>query len=180
MSNSKSQEMELKVLELLDDFEDKLESAPTVPLTGKILVDREEFLEILKDINILLPDEYQHVRWIKSQKQQIIEDANKLAQELITNARHEELKIVEQAKAQENDILMNASLRSREMIDENDIVLKARHRADQIVEEAEMRAEEIRRGSYEYAEEIMKKVAYNMSKVLHTVNENLEELEEYK
>ncbi len=180
MTNPKKQELELRVLELIEEFEDKLESAPTVPLTGKILVDRQDLLSILKDIQTLLPDEYQHVRWIKSQKDQIIEEANTLSQELINNARHEELRIIETAKAQENDILTNASMRSRELIDENDIVRKARALVEQLLNDAEEKAEDIRRGSYEYAEEIMKKVEYNMSKVLHTVKENIDELDEYK
>ena len=52
MSGNKKQELELRVLELLEEFEDKLEAAPSVPLTGKILVDRQELLGLIKDIKI--------------------------------------------------------------------------------------------------------------------------------
>ena len=180
MNSGKKPELELRVLELIEEFEDKLEAAPTVPLTGKILVDRQEFLSILKDIHVLLPEEYQHVRWIKSQKTQIVEEAQQLASELVNNARQEEFRIVESARAMETEILMNANVRAKELVDENDIVRKARKRAEEILADAEDKAESIRVGSYDYAEEVMKKVEYNISKVLHTIRENVEELENFK
>lgn len=180
MSQSQNESLELKVLELLDEFEDKLEASPTVPLTGKVLIDRQDFLNILKDIQMLLPDEYQHVRWIKSQKSQIVEDAQNVANELIQNARQEELRIIESAKAQENQILINADARANEMVEENEIVARAKKRAYDILSEAEGRAEDIKIGSYDYAEEVMRKIDYNLSRVLETVKENIEELEKYK
>jgi vacuolar-type H+-ATPase subunit H len=180
MSTSKIQELELRVLELLEEFEDKLEASPTVPLTGKILVDRQEFLSIIKDINMMLPDEYQQVRFIKSQKSQIIEEATQIADELVNNARHEELRIVETAKAQETEILINATNRAKELVNEHEIVRQARMKAQEILTDAEEKAEGIRTGSYDYAEDIMRRVEVNLSKILHTVRENIEELEEYK
>lgn len=180
MSGNKKQELELRVLELLEEFEDKLEASPTVPLTGKILVDRQELLSIIKDINMLLPDEYQQVRFIKAQKVQIIEEATNLADELVNNARHEELRIIETAKAQETEILINATNRAKELINEHEIVRHARAKAQDILQDAESKADGIRTGSYDYAEEIMKRVELNISKILYTIKENIDELEEFK
>lgn len=180
MSGAKKQELELRVLELLEEFEDKLEASPTIPLTGKILVDRQELLSILKDINMLLPDEYQQVRFIKSQKTQILEEATSIADELVNNARHEELRIIETAKAKETEILINATNRAKEMINEHEIMRQARTKAQELLQEAESKAEGIRSGSYEYAEDVMKRVEFNISKILHTIKENIEELEEFK
>lgn len=180
MANQPIEQLELKVLELLEEFEDKLESSPTVPLTGKILVDREEFLSVLKDIHVLLPDEYQHVRWIKSQKSQIIEEATEEASRIIGEARVEEREVLETARAHEQEMLINAENRMRELVNEHEIVRMAKERAMEIVREAELHAKEMRVNAYEYAEELMKKVEYNMGKVLQTVQENIEELEDYK
>lgn len=180
MSGAKKQELELRVLELLEEFEDKLEAAPTVPLTGKILVDRQELISIIKDINMLLPDEYQQVRFIKSQKTQIIEEATNIADELVNNARHEELRIIEAAKAQETEILITATNRAKEMVIEHEIMRQARMRAQELINDAENKAEGIRTGSYDYAEEVMKRVELNISKILHTIKENIDELEEFK
>ncbi len=180
MSQMPSNEMQLKVLELLEEFEDKLEASPTVPLTGKVLIDRQDFLNILKDIHVLLPDEYQHVRWIKSQKNQIVEEAQGHAQELMARARQEELEIIETARIQENEILSRAQQKAKELVDQHEIVMQARQKAQRIVKDAEEKAEEIRVGSYTYAEDVMKKVDLNLTKILSTVRENIEELDQYK
>jgi len=180
MNSNKKQELELRVLELLEEFEDKLEGASTVPLTGKILVDRQEFLSIIKDIQIMLPEEYQQVRFIKAQKDSILEEANSIADELIKNARHEELRIIENAKAKETEILINATSRAKELINDHEIVRQAQNKASDLINDAEEKADGIRKGSYEYAEEVMKRVELDMAKILHTVKENLEELEEFK
>ncbi|HAS73125.1 MAG TPA: hypothetical protein DCS67_03165 [Clostridiales bacterium UBA8960] len=180
MSGVKKQELELRVLELLEEFEDKLEAAPSVPLTGKILVDRQELLSIIKDINMLLPDEYQQVRFIKSQKSQILEEANNIADELINNARHEELRIIETARAQETEMLISATNRAKELVNEHEIMRQARVKAQELLADAESKGEGIRSSSYDYAEEVMKRVEHNISKILYTIKENIEELEEFK
>ena len=46
----------MKVLELLDEIEEIVDTAAGFPLTGKIMVDAEEILEIVKEIRVELPD----------------------------------------------------------------------------------------------------------------------------
>ena len=52
----------MKVLELLDEIEDIVENSSRFPMTGKILVDAEELLEIVREIRIELPDEIQQAQ----------------------------------------------------------------------------------------------------------------------
>ncbi len=180
MANHQNEKVELKVLELLEEFEDKLEGSPTVPLTGKILVDREEFLSLLKDIHVLLPDEYQHVRWMKSQQEQIMEEARQEASRIVNEARQEEQRVVDALREKEDSLMTQAEERVRLMVNDHEIMRMARQRAEEIVNEAEIHAKEIREGSYEYADELMKRVEYNMGKMLQTVQENIQELNDYK
>ena len=49
----------MKVLELLDEIEEIIETSSGFPLTGKIMVDAEELKEIVGDIRTSLPDEIQ-------------------------------------------------------------------------------------------------------------------------
>ena len=44
----------MKVLELLDEIVEIVDTSSGVPLTGKILVDAEEILEIVKEIRVEL------------------------------------------------------------------------------------------------------------------------------
>ena len=54
-----------------------MNTASTVPLTNKVMVDGEEILEIVKDIRQSLPDDVQQAKWIKEQKDNIIAEAKK-------------------------------------------------------------------------------------------------------
>jgi len=180
MSQEVNQTLELRVLELLEEFEDKLEASTTVPLTGKILVDRDDLMTLLKEINELLPDEYQHVRWIKSQKDDILDAANETANAIRQNAEIEARTRLDEAEAKAGDMVMAASVRANELVESHEIVRRARQKAEAVIAEAENKAEGIRSGTYEYAEEVMKRVSVNLSKVLHTVEENIEELQKFK
>ncbi len=46
----------MKVLELLDEIEEIIDTSTSFPLTGKIMVDAEEILEIVKEIRVELPE----------------------------------------------------------------------------------------------------------------------------
>ena len=48
-------------------------------LFGKALIDREELLEIIKEIRIQLPDEVKQAQWIKEERQRILVEAQKEA-----------------------------------------------------------------------------------------------------
>ena len=65
----------MTVLDLLEELEDIVNTASTVPLTNKVMVDGEEILEIVKDIRQSLPDDVQQAKWIKEQKDNIIAEA---------------------------------------------------------------------------------------------------------
>jgi len=180
MASPQSETFELRVLELIEEFEDKLEGYPTVPLTGKILVDRNELINIIKDINVLLPDEYQHVRWMKAQQNQLMEEATREAETLLNNAQTQEYMILERAKSKEYETVAQAEQRAKLLVDEHEIVKLAQKKAQEIIREAEALALDIKNGTYNYAIELMRNVEFNMSKMLQTVQENIDELDDYK
>ena len=105
-----NRDLNLKVLDLLEDFENRLESISAIPLTGRIMIDRDEFLDLIKEINILLPEEYQHVKWIRSQKNQIIEEAQRSAESILRDSQRNAESILREAQSKEQRILSNAKL----------------------------------------------------------------------
>ena len=175
-----SNHLELKVLDLLEEFENKIENATSVPLTGKIMADREELLEILREIHILLPEEYQHVKWIKSQKNQILEEAQRSADALIANAQREERRVFETMRAEEERLLDETELKRKLMVDEHEIVRQAREKADKIVQEATQFSTGMKEDAFEYVHDMMSKATSDVGSVLETLRKNLRELEEYK
>ncbi len=63
----------MKVMELLDEIDEIIETASTFPLTGKLIIDGEEITQIVKEIREELPSEIKVV----------LRDAQKQAEALI-------------------------------------------------------------------------------------------------
>lgn len=172
--------MELRVVPLLKNLEEKIEQASTVPLVGKVMVDKEELISLIVEITVLLPEEYQKVKLMTSNQEKIIDEAQREAQQIIEMAELERNRLLDQAKAQEKEILNKAMQQAESFVDEHDIVKKAKTRAEKMLNEAMLKANDIKSGSYDYAEDIMKNVDENLTRVLMTVRENRDELKRFK
>lgn len=58
----------MKVLDLLEEIEEIVDTASGFPLTGKIMVDAQELLEIVREIRLELPDEIQQASGLKTRE----------------------------------------------------------------------------------------------------------------
>ena len=62
----------MEIFTLLETLEDMLENSKKVPFTTRGMVDKEEMLEIIKEIRIKLPDELKQAKWVKEERQRIL------------------------------------------------------------------------------------------------------------
>lgn len=148
----------MSVLKLLDELEEIIESSPNVPLSGKALMDREELLEILKEIRIVLPDEIKQAQWIKQERNAILEEAQNEADSLMGQAKEHVQSLIE------NDTIVKESSK----------------KAEGILQKAEETAREISRGSLTYADGILEKLQSDLSSVMEALEDNRRELHEMK
>jgi vacuolar-type H+-ATPase subunit H len=128
--------MEMDTLELINELEDIIDKGVAVPFSGRCLLDKEELLEILQEIRLKLPTDLEQAKWIKAERQNIINDAKKEAEEIVKRA---------------NDQLVA-------MIDENEITKKATLAATEIMEEANAEANAAKESSYQYADYLLENV----------------------
>ena len=125
----------MEIFTLLETLEDILERSKSVPFTEKAIVDKEEVLEIIKDIRLKLPDELKQAKWIKEERGRILQEAQKEADDIVREA--------------ENRIIS--------MIDEHEITRKAYEQKAEIIETANEMSREITKGTKDYADEILRK-----------------------
>ena len=76
----------MEIFTLLETLEDILERGKSVPFTSKTIIDKEELLEIVKEIRLKLPDELKQAKWIKEERQRILVEAQKEADEVVKEA----------------------------------------------------------------------------------------------
>ena len=146
----------MEIFTLLETLEDILERSRNVPFSSKGIVDKEEMLEIIKEIRLKLPDELKQAKWVKEERQRIMEEAQKEADNIVKEA--------------ENRIIA--------MIDEHEITRKEKEKKAEIIETANEMYREMCKGTKEYADEILAKVEKSVRDLGDTVEEALKTLDE--
>lgn len=144
----------MDVLNLIDEMEDIIEDASSVPLTKKVMVDADELLDIIREIRIRLPDEMQQASWIKEEKERIIGEAEREAMQ------------IQQETAEKVEA----------MIEEDRITEAAEQRAEEILYKAQEAATEIRVGALEYADSILLNTQEKLQELVGVINDNRNEL----
>ena len=78
----------MEIFNLLETIEDMLENSKTLPFTNKAVLDKEELLDIIKEIRLKLPEELKQAKVIKEEHDRIIEKANEEAQDIVKEAEN--------------------------------------------------------------------------------------------
>lgn len=140
----------MDIEQIIDSLEDKIDSSFTIPFWGKGIVDKEELLEMIAEVRMKFPDEMKQAKWVKEERQRIINDAQKEAAAII--------------KAAEEKIAM--------MVNEHDITQQAYQKANQIVDSAQKNSQEIRLGANQYAEDVLRALEEELIKTAETIRSN--------
>ena len=144
----------MEIFTLLETLEEILENSKTIPLVNKGLIDKEEMLEIIKEIRLKLPDELKQAKWVKEERQRILVEAQKEADDIVKKA--------------ENRIIS--------MIDEHEITRKAYEQKAEIIETANEMSREISKGTKDYADSILSNIETALQNALETIQNNRKEL----
>ena len=123
----------MEIMEIIDMMEETIDKAATVPLSGKILVDKEDILDYIQEMRLVFPDEVKEAKWVKEERERILAEAQSRSDEMIKNA---EEKVVQ-------------------MIDEHEVTKQAVEQANQMVNDAQQKAMEIKTDCDQYADDIL-------------------------
>ena len=144
----------MDILELIDQMEDILEEASSVPFTNKVWVDVDSLYNIISEIRIQLPDEIKQATWIKEERQ----------------------KILSEAKEESEHLLGQTEEKMVELVDQSEVAKKANEKAKTIIRKAENSAKVIMEGSLDYADNVLFETQENLKELIDKLNINREEL----
>ena len=139
---------------LLEELENVIMNAGDVPFTNKKMIDGDEVARLIDAINQSLPNELDSARRIVSDKERILLEAEKKADDTIAQAKDYIARITE----------------------ESELVKQAQERANEVVSSANKSAEELRTGSVTYATDVLKYLETNIENVLEDLKKNRESL----
>ena len=144
----------MDILELIDSLEDLVDNASSLPLTGKCLVDRDKFFELVQEIRLQMPDDLKQAKWVKDERQRILIEAQKEADGIIKSA---EEKIVS-------------------LINEHEITKQAQEAAEVIIANAQKNAKDIRIGTREYADGVLEDLQNMIRDIKNTLYKSLNQV----
>ena len=140
----------MEIMEIIDMMEETIDKAPVVPLSGKILVDKEDLLDYIQEMRLVFPDEVKEAKWVKEERERILAEAQTRSETMVKNA---EEKVVQ-------------------MIDEHEITKEAVEHANQMVNDAQTKAMEIKTDCDQYADDILNDIEKRLDMLLKKVHDD--------
>jgi cell division septum initiation protein DivIVA len=133
--------------QLLLQVREIIESAPGMPMSASVRVNREELLELLDDCVARLPDELRSARWLLKEREEFLARTRRDGDEIIADAR----------------------ARVAHMVQRTEVVKAAEARARQVVEEAEAEARRMKRETEDYCDQKLASFENVLAKISKTV-----------
>lgn len=148
----------MTVEEIMEEMENLLLEAARVPFTGKRLIDEDDLGRLIDELREVLPGEIMEANRVISERQRILEEAQKEAQS-----------IVDQGK---NYI--------HRLTDENAITRQATEQANETLQQAQREARDLRSDAVTYADDVFSYLEDNLVKALEVVRQGHGQLHQAK
>lgn len=105
----------------LQQLEDMIREAKSMPLSSSALLNREEILELVAQMREVLPEEIKQARWVVKDREELLTKARRDSQRIVEEAEQEQLRmatreeVVKRADAEADRILAEAREEARRM-----------------------------------------------------------------
>ena len=137
-----------KIEQLIDDIYEFIESCRMQPLSStKVIVPKDELYDLLDELRLRTPDEIKRYQKIIANRDAIIADAEKKAEQILAETREKAKELLN-----EHEIMQQAYYEANEMI------MQASQEAERLRREAREEAEQIRTGVLMYSNDVLSKL----------------------
>lgn len=148
----------MKTNDILEEMETLLLNASRVPFTNRRVIEEDDILRLIDALHESLPLEIMEAGRIVAERQRILDEAQKSAQEIVDQAQGYIAKLT----------------------DENAITRQAQEQAQEIVNCSRQSAEELKRDAVSYASDVFKHLECNLEKTLEIIRQSHNELYQSK
>lgn len=134
-----------KIEQLIEEIEDFIDGCKPQPLSStKIIVNKDQFLELITELKLRTPDEIKKY-------QSIIRNRD----EILAKAQADAAKLLQDAKTQTNELVNESEVVQQAYLRANEILQMATQQAQEIVDAATMDANNIRMGAIQYTDDML-------------------------
>ena len=149
--------MSSRIEQIIEEIEEYVDSCKFQPLSStKIVVNKEELEELLRELRMKTPDEIKRYQKIISNKDAILADAQAKSDAMILDAQTQTQQMVT-----ESEVMQQAYAQSEELLE------KTNQQAQEILDNATNDANNIRMSALQYTDEMLE----NLEKIMsHTID----------
>ena len=152
--------MSSRIEQLIEEIEEYIDNCKYQPLSNtKIIVNKEEIDELLRELRMKTPEEIKRYQKIISNKEAILNDAREKAQSLINEATEQTSELIN-----EHEIMQQAYAQA------NEVVQLATKQAQDIVDNATMEANAIRESVMQYTDDMMANIENIITHAIEAAN----------
>ena len=132
--------MSSRIEQLIDELEEYIESCkPTLRSSSKIIVNKDEIDDLLRELRMKMPDEIKRYQKVLSNRDDILNDAQARAKALI-----------DEATVHKNELISEHEIMQKAYEQANSIIAVAAKQAQEILDKATMEANELRMQASKY------------------------------
>src|SRR6266581_1031415 len=114
----------------LQQLEDLIREAKSMPLSSSALVNREEVLDLIREMKETLPEEVKQARWVVKDREELLGKARSEGERIVADAREEQLRLARH----------------------EEVVARAEEEAERLVRDAEEEGRKVRLESEDYVD----------------------------
>jgi F0F1-type ATP synthase membrane subunit b/b' len=140
---------------LLLRLQELLENARAMPLSSSVMVNKDEFGELLQDAVDGLPEELKQARWLLKEREDVLDRANREADRIIEAGR----------------------VRAERMVERTEVVREARRAAESIVDQGDRQAAAIRHEAEDYVDRKLAAFEVVLDRTMQQVQKGRERLQ---
>jgi len=141
----------MDILYLVDELESRLTAGRRLPLTSNVVVDEEEFFDIINEMRSRIPEEVRQAQKIVRERDRIIAQAHEEAARIVALAE-------EKAKG---------------VLGQQEIVKGAQSRADTILERAQIEADKLKMEADDYVITVLSQLGAQLESLMNTVQNGI-------
>lgn len=136
--------------ESINQLEELVNSAKTMPFANKSLIDAEKVKDIIEDMRKNLPEEIKRARYIDNEKDKIMAEAQTKANQIIDTAEERSKSLMQTTDARVKTLISENNITQQALKEAKNILNKAQAKADEIILNATNKADGLKKATNEY------------------------------
>ena len=172
----------------LNRLEEILLDSPRIPLSRRTLINEEQFLEQLDLVRLNLPSAFQEAAEIVVHKEDILQEAEQYAQEIIAAAEQRaaqilnDMGLVRQAEMEATQIRQQVqqecdTIQQQTLADIDQMRRRAQQELDEMQRQALAECEEIQAGADDYADRVLRDMEQQLTEMVRVVRNGRQQIQ---